>query len=164
MPQLDPISFSSQLFWLTLCFAVLYVLLARFLLPRVHNVLALRADTLTGDIAAAERMKQDADQARSTYEAALSSARGRSQMMLKEAQSSIAERFAKQQAELDTELLKKIANAEASIVKAKQDATSHLSPVATELASLIVEVLVHHKPNAKDVGAAISIQEKERRM
>jgi hypothetical protein len=39
---------------------------------------------------------------------------------------------------------------------------SKLTPVAGELASLVVEMVVHQKPSDKDIGAAISGLAKER--
>ena len=71
MPQLDPTSFSSQLFWLTVSFVALYMLLARFLLPRVKSLLEMRAKTIESDIEQAERLKSEAERASEQYEKAL---------------------------------------------------------------------------------------------
>jgi F-type H+-transporting ATPase subunit b len=162
MPQLDPASFSSQLFWMTMSFVVLYVLLARFLLPRIQSVIALRSHTIEGDIEQAKRMKSDAERARHHYEKALADARAKSQAMLAESTATIAGRAAKQQAELDKTIEKKLHESDAAIRSSKQEVMDKLSPISAELASLIVEVLVHHKPNAKDIGAVIHELSKER--
>jgi len=162
MPQLDATSFPSQLFWLTVSFVVLYILLARFLLPRVHSVLAFRTHTIESDIKQAERMKIEAEQVCAHYEKVLAEARQKSQAMLVSAQAELAAQAAKGQAELDKTIEKKLAEADIAIRAAKQNVTDKLSPVAVELASLIVEVLVHHKPSAKDIGAVISELAKER--
>jgi F-type H+-transporting ATPase subunit b len=162
MPQLDSTSFPSQLFWLMISFVALYVLLARFLLPRVQSVLALRARTIESDIAQAERMKTEAIRANDQYETLLAEARAKSLMMFQTAQAESAERAAKRQAELEALTHKKLAESEAAIRSAKQAVEDKLAPVAGDLASLIVEVLVHQKPDAKAIGAVIMGLAKER--
>jgi F-type H+-transporting ATPase subunit b len=162
MPQLDPTSFPSQLFWLTVSFVVLYILLARFLLPRVHSVLALRSWTMESDIEQAGRMKSEAENARAQYEKGLADARIASQSILTDAQHALGEKAAKQQAELDVAIEKKMVESESAIIRAKQEVMGKLAPVSAELASLIVEVLVHYKPNPKDITDVVNELAKER--
>jgi F0F1-type ATP synthase membrane subunit b/b' len=63
---------------------------------------------------------------------------------------------------LDKTLEQKLAESEREIRSAKRDVMDKLSPVSGELASLIVEVLVHHKPGAKEIGAVLNELAKER--
>ena len=37
MPQLNPEFWISQIFWLTLVFGTLYILLSKFILPKISN-------------------------------------------------------------------------------------------------------------------------------
>jgi F-type H+-transporting ATPase subunit b len=162
MPQLDATSFPSQLFWLMISFVALYVLLARFLLPRVQSTLALRARTIESDITQAERMKTEAILISEQYEKTLAEARAASQVMLTAAQNEIAGRHAARMTELESVMEKKLAESEVAIKGAKKAVADKLAPVAGDLASLIVEMLVHQKPSTKDIGAAISGSAKER--
>ncbi len=155
MPQLDPSSFSSQIFWLTICFVVLYVLLARMLLPRVQSVLTQRADTIGSDIEQAKRMKADAEMAREQYEKALVQARSRSQAMLTDAQADIALRANARQATLDAEIEKKIAQSQQSIEAATKEVTGKLTAVAAELTTVISQAVAQHTPNAGAVEALV---------
>ena len=160
MPQLDPTSFASQLFWLTISFILLYVLLARVLLPRVQSVLVMRADTVESDIRQAEQMKSEAERASEAYERSLADARTKSRDMFVEVQAQGAARTAKLQAELDATIDKKLAEAEKAISMARTAVTDKLTPVAAELASLIVETLVKQKPSPKDVENVIGSSRK----
>lgn len=162
MPQLDATSFPSQLFWLMVSFVLLYVVLARFLLPRVQAVMAARAHTMESDIAQAEHLQSEAARASEQYEKGLAEARMKSQALLAQTRVEIAERSAKRQAELETLTEKKLAESDAAIHAAKHAVQDKLAPVAGDLASLIVEVLVHQKPSAKDVGAVMNGLAKER--
>lgn len=155
MPQLDPSSFSSQIFWLTICFVLLYVLLARKFLPAIQSVLSLRADTIGADIEQAKRMKSEAEMARESYEKAMVHARARSQALTAEAQADIAAQAHKRQAELDAELEKKLAASERAIVDATRGVTDKLSGVVADLVSTMVDRIVQHRPDAGAVAATV---------
>lgn len=155
MPQLDPSSFPTQLFWLTVSFVVLYVLMARFLLPRIQEVLESRQSRIAEDLQQSEKMKLQAEEARSAYEKALAEARAKSQAQIEETLAAVEKTTAQRHAELDAALSQKLAGAEASILAAKNDAQAKMTPVASELAAMIVEKVVHQRPRPDAISAAI---------
>ena len=63
MPQLDPSTFGSQLFWLLVCFGALYLVLSFIVIPRIDKTLAARAETLEGNLAEAENLRVQAEAA-----------------------------------------------------------------------------------------------------
>ena len=75
MPQLDFTTFPNQMFWLVVTLVIIYLVLARVALPRIAGILADRAGTISGDIAAAEELKQRAVEAEEAYLKALAEAR-----------------------------------------------------------------------------------------
>jgi F-type H+-transporting ATPase subunit b len=151
MPQLDPSSFASQLFWLTVTFVMLYLILARFVLPRIHAVLESRKSHLDSDLGTAARLKEEAEAAKSTYEKSLHDAKEKSAAMIAGTQQIISQESSQQQANLDKDLARKMVDAEASIAASRKAALDHLIPMTSELTSSIVESLVRHRPNAKQV-------------
>lgn len=42
MPQFDPASFTSQLFWLAICFGLIYFSMSQIFLPRIRDILRKR--------------------------------------------------------------------------------------------------------------------------
>ena len=60
---LDPSTFVPQLFWLALAFGLLYLLLKRVALPRVSDVIEERRERIERDIAKAEGLKVETEQA-----------------------------------------------------------------------------------------------------
>ena len=54
MPQLNPEFWISQIFWLTLTFGILYVILSKFILPKISANLELRKSQIQENIEAAE--------------------------------------------------------------------------------------------------------------
>lgn len=156
MPQLDPSSFSTQLFWLTVCFVMLYLVLARFVLPRIHNVLEARKNRLDDDLGAAARAKDQAEAAKVSYEKALMDAKANAHEMILKTQNEMAKETARQQAEVDAELAKKLSAADSSIASARESALAHLVPITTELTCSIVETLAHHKPSPQLVSQVVN--------
>ena len=59
---------ASQLFWLAICFAALYVLLSRILLPRIGGAIAERNTIIESDLAASNALKKESAGADSAYE------------------------------------------------------------------------------------------------
>ena len=55
MPQFDVKSFPSQVFWLVVCFAVLYVLMAKLVLPRIGRTIESRESKIQSDLDAAQK-------------------------------------------------------------------------------------------------------------
>jgi F-type H+-transporting ATPase subunit b len=145
MPQLDPTWFASQLFWLLMSFGLLYVLLARWALPRIQGVLSYRAETLASDADRARRMTEEADRARQDYESALSDARTRAQYVFNEAvlaQKSRTESAAKA---MDIKVAGMLAEATKKIETQKKNLLDALVPASTEIANMIVEKLTRQE-------------------
>jgi len=155
MPQLDPANFSTQLFWLTISFVVLYVVLARFLLPRIQGIFDLRARAVESDLTQAETLKSEAERVQDEYEKTLVKARAQSDTAIAETKNKVAETANARQAELDKMVATKIAESEAGIQKAKNDVMDKLLPVARGLAENIVELVVNYKPDAKELELAM---------
>lgn len=162
MPQLDPTSFPSQLFWLTVTFVALYLILARFILPVIHDILEGRQSKLDSDLSQAAGMKEEAEAAKEAYELSLKDARQKAHDMIVASQALIQKETAERQATLDKDMNKKTMDAEAAIADARKQAEKQMGPVAAELAGLIVETLVRHKPDSKELGAAITEVAKEK--
>ncbi|MCL4169642.1 UNVERIFIED_CONTAM: hypothetical protein GTU68_006926, partial [Idotea baltica] len=97
MPQLDFSTFPNQIFWLVVTLIVIYFILSRVALPRIGAVLAERQGTITNDIAAAEELKQRAQEAEAAYDKALVDARAQAGKIVADAKADI-------QADLDVQL------------------------------------------------------------
>src|SRR5580658_2307188 len=83
-PPFDQTTFPSQMFWLTITFAFLFVVLWRIAGPRINGVITLRRGTINGDIQAAQKARAEAEAAGAAYETALAGARKRAGAMAEE--------------------------------------------------------------------------------
>src|SRR5262245_48165186 len=83
-PPLDPSSFVPQLFWLAVAFGLLYLLVKRVALPRVGDVIEERRERIDRDLAKAENLKSETEQALASYERALGEARAEASAIAKD--------------------------------------------------------------------------------
>ena len=61
MPQLNPEFWVSQIFWLTLTFGILYVVLSKIILPKISVNLESRKSEIQENIEAAENQRQKSE-------------------------------------------------------------------------------------------------------
>ena len=54
MPQLDFTTYSSQIFWFSICFALLYFFVGKIILPRIYNIINERKTAVDSDLALAK--------------------------------------------------------------------------------------------------------------
>jgi len=140
-PPLDAATFPSQLFWLVIFFAALYVLLARMVLPRFATIIGDRKAQVDGDIARAQALKDETQAALAAYEKRLTDARGNAGDIAKQTRDAAQAHAAAQQAKLDADLGAKIKTAEDQIAASKAKAMASVHDIAADTAADIVAQL-----------------------
>jgi len=75
MPQLNPEFWISQIFWLSLVFGSLYILLSKFILPKISNNLETRKSQIAENIEAAEKQRNESDEKLNDYEKIINEAK-----------------------------------------------------------------------------------------
>lgn len=56
MPQLDPSSFASQIFWLIIAFTMLYFFMSKFFVPRISKIVDGRENSVKSNLETAEKL------------------------------------------------------------------------------------------------------------
>lgn len=156
MPQLDPTSFASQVFWLIVTFTFLYMVMARLIVPRIAGILENRKGRVAEDLDKAEKSRGDAEDARLDYEAALVKARNDASVLITKATAAMAEDASEQNSKLDESLSKQMANAEKQLRATRKEALDKMVPVAVESARLVVEKLIGRAPDASKAEALVN--------
>ena len=160
LPQLDPHSWTPQLFWLLVTFVLLYLLMSKVALPKVAQVLEAREKRISGDLAEAERLKAETEKAIAGYEAALAKARAEAQATADATRQKVTQEAAAAKTRVEAELATKSKAAEAAIAAARDKALAALDQVAAESAASIVQRLTGTAASAADVQAAVAAARK----
>ncbi len=140
-PPFDSSTYGAQLFWLTISFGLLYLLMSRLALPRVGEVLEVRRDRIESDLAEAERLRQKTEQAIGAYESELAEARAKSQAIAEQTRAGLKGELDNKRQEVEADLSKTMAVAEARIQKTKADALSNVDEIASDTAVTLVSKL-----------------------
>jgi F-type H+-transporting ATPase subunit b len=139
-------TFASQVFWLVLCFALLYFVVSRLALPRVSSILEARRSRIAADFAEATRLKAEADAALAAYETSLTQARGRAQALAAETREQLSAEAERSRKALEEQLNAKLAEADRAIAQARSAAMSNVRSIAVDAASAIVTRLIGVAP------------------
>ena len=148
LPQLDISTWPSQLFWLVVLFTTGYIIMAKFVTPRIGTVLEERRAKLDNDLGKARIASEDAARIRAEYEANLDAARSAAAEIAKQATAEAAKKAEVGDAKIAKKLAKKVAKAEAKLTTARDDALVNLNNVAAEAALSAVAKLADIKITA----------------
>ena len=154
-PPFQKDTFASQLVSLLIAFVALYLIVSRIALPRVGSVIDARANTIEGDLADAQKLKDESDGALKAYESELAAARSRAQAIGSETREKLNAAADAERKTLEEKLAVKLADAEKTIASTREAAMSNVRGIAADAASAIVQRLTGIAPDAPSVNSAV---------
>ena len=85
MPQLNPEFWISQIFWLTITFGILYVVLSKLILPKISANLEMRKSQIVENIEAAEKQREQSELNIAEYEKIVQNSKNEAKNYFKQA-------------------------------------------------------------------------------
>ncbi len=155
MPQLCGDWVWNQVFWLVLALVAIFFVLNRVALPRIAAILAERQGTITGDLAKAEELKAQAQEAERAYDKALAEARAEAGKIAEETRAEIRAQVEEAQAKADAEIAAKTAESEKQIAEIRASALANVEAVAKDTAEALVQAL-GVRPDKAALDAAVT--------
>jgi F-type H+-transporting ATPase subunit b len=154
-PPFQKETFASQLVSLLIAFVALYLIVSRIALPRVGSLLDERQSVIEGDLAEAQKLKDESDSALKAYERELAAARARAQAIGSENREKLNATSAAERKTLEQQLSVKLAEAEKTIASTREAAMRNVRGIAAEAAGAIVQRLTGVLPDGKSVEHAV---------
>ncbi|WP_029582420.1 ATP synthase subunit B [Bradyrhizobium sp. URHD0069] len=154
-PPFQKDTFASQLVSLLIAFVALYLIVSRIALPRVGSLLDERQNAIEGDLADAQKLKDESDSALKAYENDLAAARARAQAISNETREKLNAASEAERKRLEEQLSIKLAGAEKSIASTREAAMRNVRGIAAEAAAAIVQRLTGVLPDGKSVDRAV---------
>ena len=155
VPPFDSSTFASQLVSLVIAFVALYVIVSRIALPRVGGVIDARQNKIEGDLAEAQKLKDESEAALKAYESELAAARTRAQAIGAETREKLNAASEAERKTLEGKLAQNLAEAEKTIAATRASAMSNVRGIAADAAAAIVQQLTGAAPDSKAVGKAV---------
>ena len=141
MPQLDFSTFLPQIFWLFISLSFLYIVLSRYALPRVSDVIEERKDIIAHDIDSAKDYSVESEKAIEELNLKLSKAKTSSQNLINKSLQGIKEDNEIKKSSLIKEINNEILEAESKIKEKKETALDEVSSISESLAIEMLENL-----------------------
>lgn len=154
-PPFQKDTFASQLVSLLIAFVALYLIVSRIALPRVGSVIDERQNTIEGDLADAQKLKDQSDSALKAYENELAAARSRAQAIGAETREKLNAASEAERKTLEQQLSVKLAEAEKTIASTRATAMGNVRGIAADAAAAIVQQLTGLAPDGKSVDSAV---------
>ncbi|ABK46161.1 ATP synthase F0 subcomplex B subunit [Magnetococcus marinus MC-1] len=142
MPQFDSSTFSSQMFWTVISFVALLLLLKKFVVPAISDVLEARASRIEEELKAAENERKEAAALLVDQRAEVKAEREKIAQLLESARKEADALREQEKAELEAELAKLKSQATQDIEQARRQAMSEVRGVVVEVALAVTEKLI----------------------
>ena len=155
-PPFQSDTFASQLVSLAIAFVALYLIVSRIALPRVGSLIDARQNAIEGDLAEAQKLKDESESALKAYESDLAQARSRAQAIGTENREKLNAAAEAERKGLEERLAAKLADAEKTIAATRTAAMSNVRSIAADAASAIVQRLTGQVPEGKTLEAAVN--------
>jgi len=155
MPQLNPEFWISQIFWLTLTFGILYVVLAKFILPKISANLELRKSQIQENIEAAEKQRESSETKLEEYDNIVFKSKLEAQNILKAAREKLIKEINSKKENLDKQIDKEIKKAESEIDILKKSAPEKINKIAIDTSSELVKKLIGAEVNNSSISAIV---------
>ncbi len=155
LPQFDPSTYASQVFWLTITFVILYVFFANKTLPDISGILENRRLHVQSDLETSEKIKTEAENAQKSYEENLEKARTEAARITMDVSDKIKTKTARSYKLFREEADKNVEALEKRLHKAKKEAMEDMNTIAAELASEAAEKIVGISTDIKQAKTVV---------
>ena len=155
MPQLNPEFWISQIFWLTLTFGILYIVLSKLILPKISANLELRKSQIQENIDAAEKQRESSETKLKEYEEIILKSKLKAKEIFKDAREKVLKDINSKKEILDKQIDEEIGNAEKEIEILKKGATEKINKIAIETSSDLVKKLIGAEVNNSSISAIV---------
>ena len=155
MPQLNPEFWISQIFWLTLTFGILYIVLSKLILPKISANLELRKSQIQENIEAAEKQRESSESKLKEYDEIILKSKLEAKNIFKIAREKAIKDINSKREILDKQIDEEIISAEKEILSFKKKASEKINIIAIETSSDLIKKLIGAEINNSSISAIV---------
>ena len=155
MPQLNPEFWISQIFWLTITFGILYVVLSKLILPKISANLETRKSQILENIEAAEKQREDSEEKIRKYDKIINSSKIEAKNYFNQARAKILKDISLKKESLDKEINEEINKVETEIKNFMDKAPEKINKIAIETSSDLIQQLIGADVNNSSISAIV---------
>ena len=155
MPQLNPEFWISQIFWLSLTFGILYLVLSKLILPKISANLELRKSQIQENIEAAEKQRETSESKLKEYDKIILKSKQEAKNIFKDVREKVLKDIDLKKEALDKQIDEEIEKAEKEIDLLRRNAPEKIKKIAIETSSELVKKLLGAEVNNSSISAIV---------
>ena len=155
MPQLNPEFWISQIFWLSLTFGILYIVLSKLILPKISENLELRKSQIQENIEAAEKQRESSENKLKEYDEIVLKSKMEAQNIFRASREKLLKDINAKKEILNKQIDEEIKKAEKEIDVLKKGAPEKINKIAIEASSELVKKLIGAEVNNSSISAIV---------
>ena len=155
MAQLNPEFWISQIFWLVLTFGIMYVVLSKFILPKISNNLESRKSQILENIEAAEKQREDSEAKLKEYDEIILKSKMEAKTIFNQTREKTFKDIGAKKEVLDQQIDDEINKAEKEIEVLRVSAPDKINKIAIETSSELLEKLIGSGVNSSSISAIV---------
>ena len=155
MPQLNPEFWISQIFWLILTFGTMYIVLSKFILPKISNNLESRKSQILENIEAAEKQREDSEAKLKEYDEVILKSKSEAKTLFNQTREKALKDIVAKKEVLDQQIDAEINKAEKEIEVLRVSAPDKINKIAIETSSELLEKLIGSGVNSSSISAIV---------
>ena len=162
MPQLNPEFWISQIFWLTITFGVLYIVLSKLILPKVSANLELRKSQIQENIEAAEKQRESSELKLKEFDDIIKKSKLEANNIFKEAREKLIKEINLKKETLDKQIDEEIKKTEEEIIILKKNAPEKINKIAIDTSNELLKKIIGAEINKSSISAIVEDFSKKR--
>ena len=155
MPQLNPEYWISQIFWLIIVFASLYIVLSQIILPKISESLETRKSQVLQHLEQAEKFKEESEKKIQEYDNILNEAKNQAKKIMNESRKKINQNISEKKNQINKEIEKEIYAAEEEIKILKKNSINSINKIAIETSTEIVKSIMEVELNKSSISTIV---------
>tara|TARA_Y100001970_G_scaffold228199_1_gene282582 strand:+ start:243 stop:821 length:579 start_codon:yes stop_codon:yes gene_type:complete len=156
MPQLDPEFWFSQIFWLSITFGILYLILSKLILPKISDNLETRKSQVLDNLEQAEKQRNESDAKLREFDNIILKSKIDAKNLFNDSRKKLLEDINKKRQKLEEELDKEVKIVEAEVDELKKKSPEKINKIAIETSSDLINQLIGAKVNNSSITAIVS--------
>ena len=145
MPQLEISTFPSQIFWLVVSFLILYIIMAKVIVPRISSVIKNRENEIKNNIHISEQLYRDTEIINDEIEKIKNDTETEAREIISNLRININKKINENNQILKNKLEKKLEKDEKNIFKKKEKVLKEINKIAFNLSQEIIKKISNNK-------------------
>ena len=156
MPQLNAEFWVAQIFWLTIIFSGLYLIIWKIFLPKITYSIENRKSRIVNDIQEAQKLKESAEIKLNEYKKIIENSKKEAKKIMEDSRKQLDKDIDSKKQKIDDEIAKELLAAEKEIKDLKSSSIVNISKIAVEISSEITKQIINSEVNKSNVSIIVN--------